>query len=291
MLAVVPGPAAGKLRTAELAAALSIATDLGGGQPLEHALRTCVLSVRLAEQAGLDEEVAADAYYVALLHASGCTSDAHEAAQLYGDDIAPRADWSTRDAGNPADVIAFLARNVGRTASPTRRAAALARALATGKQHAAATFAMHCEVAQRIAGRLACAPGVARALGFVFERWDGQGFPGDARAEQLPLAVRVLHVCHDACVFDHAAGSAAASDVIRRRRGAAYDPELADVLCSHAPALLGGLGEASVEAALAAEPGRPARLEGDQLDEALAAVGDFADLKAPCFVDHARSVS
>src|SRR4051794_32308426 len=180
MLAVVPGPAAGKLRTAELAAALSIATDLGGGQPLEHALRTCVLSVRLAEQAGLDQHVAADAYYVALLHASGCTSDAHEAALLYGDDIAPRADWSTRDASRPTDVVAFLARNVGRTASPPRRAAALAGAVATGKKRAAATFDMHCEVAQRIAGRLSCTPGVTEALAFVFERWDGQGFPGVA---------------------------------------------------------------------------------------------------------------
>src|SRR5690242_19326294 len=144
------GAPAGRLRTAELAAVLSIATDLGTGLPLGHALRTCILSVRLAEQAGLDEQVAADAYAVALLHASGCTSDAHDAAILYGDDIAPRADWAVRDAGRPADVVAFLARNVGRNAPPARRAAALAGALAAGKRPAAQTFAMHCEVAQRI---------------------------------------------------------------------------------------------------------------------------------------------
>ena len=150
---------------------------------------------------------------------------------------------------------------------------------------------MHCEVAQRVAGRLDCAPGVRHALGFVFERWDGKGFPGDTRGEALPLAARVLHVCRDVCVFEAAAGQEAAVDVIRRRAGSAYDPDLAAVLCRDAAALLGGLGEASVEAALAAEPGRHATLDGDRLDDALAAIGDFADLKAPCFVGHARCVA
>ena len=36
------------VRLAELLAALSLATDLGMGQPSGHAVQTCVLSVRLA---------------------------------------------------------------------------------------------------------------------------------------------------------------------------------------------------------------------------------------------------
>ena len=44
------------LRLAELVAALSLATDLGMGQPLEYALSVCVLSVRLGEAFGLGEE-------------------------------------------------------------------------------------------------------------------------------------------------------------------------------------------------------------------------------------------
>jgi hypothetical protein len=40
------------IRAAELVAALSIATDLGTGQPLEHAVRSAVLAVRLGELAG-----------------------------------------------------------------------------------------------------------------------------------------------------------------------------------------------------------------------------------------------
>jgi hypothetical protein len=39
------------IRAAEVVGALSLATDLGTGQPLEHALRTAVLAVRLGELA------------------------------------------------------------------------------------------------------------------------------------------------------------------------------------------------------------------------------------------------
>ena len=40
------------IRAAEVVGALSLATDLGTGQPLEHALRTAVLAVQLGELAG-----------------------------------------------------------------------------------------------------------------------------------------------------------------------------------------------------------------------------------------------
>ena len=59
------------IRAAEVVGALSLATDLGTGQPLEHALRTAVLAVRLGELAGASAEELADTYYVALLHAVG----------------------------------------------------------------------------------------------------------------------------------------------------------------------------------------------------------------------------
>lgn len=44
---------AGGLRLAELMAAISLATDLGMGPPLEQALRTCLIALRLAKLADL----------------------------------------------------------------------------------------------------------------------------------------------------------------------------------------------------------------------------------------------
>ena len=68
--------------------ALSLATDLARGQPMEHELRTCLLAVRLGELLGLDEDRLSDVYYVALLRWIGCTGHAHELSVWFGDEIA-----------------------------------------------------------------------------------------------------------------------------------------------------------------------------------------------------------
>src|SRR5918996_4222936 len=109
------------VRAAELVAALSLATDLGTGQPLEHALRTAVLSVRLGELAGASAEELADTYYVALLHASGCTSNGHEATQLFGEDIVHRAAFFLIDPSDVTQVIAFYRAHVAPGRAPEVR--------------------------------------------------------------------------------------------------------------------------------------------------------------------------
>ena len=77
------------MRLAELTVALSLATDLGTGQPLEHGLRTCWLSLKTAEEMGLDAPTRSCVYYTALLRFVGCTSDATDTAVLAGgDDLA-----------------------------------------------------------------------------------------------------------------------------------------------------------------------------------------------------------
>src|SRR5947209_13732121 len=96
------------VRAAEVVGAMSIATDLGTGQPLEHALRTAILAVRLGDLAELTPSELVDAYYISLLHSFGCTSDAPEQTDLFGDDIGPRAKFALVDGGNPEEVGAFL---------------------------------------------------------------------------------------------------------------------------------------------------------------------------------------
>jgi len=43
------------IRLAELLAVLSLETDLGMGQPMEHVMRECLIALRLAERVGLDK--------------------------------------------------------------------------------------------------------------------------------------------------------------------------------------------------------------------------------------------
>ena len=72
------------IRLAELVAALSVATDLGMGQPMEFALCSCVLAVRLGDKMGLDEGALRDVYYQGLLRYVGCNAETHIMAALVG---------------------------------------------------------------------------------------------------------------------------------------------------------------------------------------------------------------
>jgi HD-GYP domain-containing protein (c-di-GMP phosphodiesterase class II) len=280
------------IRAAEVVGALSLATDLGTGQPLEHTLRTAVLAVRLGELAGASAQELVDTYYVALLHSSGCTSDGHEAAQLYGDDIIPRAAFALVDSGNPAEVLAFLQSNVGLGRTPELRAEMVAAALDHGLPIAKQTLAMHCEVAQRFAGWLGFSSGTQAALEFVFERWDGLGFPGVVSGDEIPLAMRLLHVARDISVFLSAAGPEEARAVVERRSGGAYEPRLADLAVHNFDDLLAELDETRMwEQALEVEPFPQVWIAGERVDAAFMAIAAFTNLKSPWLREHATGVA
>lgn len=280
------------VRAAEVVAALSIATDLGTGQPLEHALRTAVLAVRLGRLAGASEQELADAYYVALLHSSGCTSDGHEQTELYGDDITPRAAFALVDPSDPAQVLGFLRAFVGANQPADRRAAMIETATHHAVDMARQTFATHCEVAQRFAKWLGFSPGVQNGLQHVFERWDGLGFPGVTGGDALPIAALLLHVARDISVFLSAGGRTEALSVLERRAGSAYEPSLAKLAAHNLDELLDDIDESRIWAqALEAEPFPQVNIAGERLDSAFTAIAVFTDLKSPWMREHSTRVA
>ena len=76
-----------RVRLAELVALLSLGTDLGLGQPMEHMIRACLIALRLGERLGLGESERGVVYYSGLLAWVGCHTDAYEQAKWFGDDI------------------------------------------------------------------------------------------------------------------------------------------------------------------------------------------------------------
>src|SRR3712207_1341859 len=106
-------PADARVRRAEVVAALSLATDLGVGQPMGHALRSCLLAVDLGAALGLGADDLRAVYYVALLQRVGCTADAFELSAWFDDEIAAHARTFTIDFGRPVDVMIDLVRQAG----------------------------------------------------------------------------------------------------------------------------------------------------------------------------------
>jgi HD-GYP domain-containing protein (c-di-GMP phosphodiesterase class II) len=279
------------IRAAELVAALSIATDLGTGQPLEHAVRSAVLAVRLGELAGASADELADTYYVALLHAAGCTSNGHEAGQLFGDDISHRAAFYLIDPTKPDEVIEFYRAFVGLGRPPEVRAKMLEQAMAEAGPRARESLETMCEVAQRFAAWLGLRPSIQEALEYVFARWDGLGIPAVA-GEQIPLSIRLLHVAKDASLFLSAAGPERACAVLEERSGAAYEPRLAELAVANLDAMLGELDESRMwEHALAIEPSPPVWLHGDAIEKGFATIAAITGLKTPWLREHCTAVA
>ena len=80
------------VRLAELVAALSLATDLGLGQPQQHIIRQTLIAMRVADLEGLSDDEKAAIFYVSLLAWVGCVADSHEMGKWFGDDMAIRAE-------------------------------------------------------------------------------------------------------------------------------------------------------------------------------------------------------
>lgn len=280
------------MRLAELVGAVSVATDLGMGQPQEHALRTCLVAVRLAEACGLGDAARRATYYVALLRYIGCTAEAHEAAAFFGDEIAARAGFALIDPGHPRELLAYLRGHVGAGASPLRRAVLLAGGVVQGPRGPRRAIAAHCEVAQRLAGRLGLGGDVQRGLADAFERWDGKGFPAGLEGEAIAMPARLVTLARDVEVFHRVSGADAAVEIARERAGAAYDPALVERYEREADGVAAMLDETSAwEDAVGSEPGVPVVVDDHGVDDACAAFADFADLKSPYFVGHGPGVA
>jgi hypothetical protein len=164
----------GAVALAEFTAALSLSADQAAGLSLEHGLRCCLLATG---RAGLAAGELREVYYTALLRSVGCTSDAHEQAGLFGDEIAARAELNLAPHLPARELLGVLVRHSAAGEPPLRRAAAFGRTLAASRDLPRQVAAAHCETAQRLSGRLSLPESVSGALHAVFEHWDGIGFP------------------------------------------------------------------------------------------------------------------
>src|SRR5881227_855090 len=129
--------AASAVRRADFLMALAYATDLATGHSRDFALRSCVMAMRFAEVAGLDESMRRKLYHQALLRYIGCNADTHLLAAAWGDEITLRRELHYIDMGNRAEFVETFVRAITRKlagASPEELAKAVERGLAEGPQ-------------------------------------------------------------------------------------------------------------------------------------------------------------
>jgi HD-GYP domain-containing protein (c-di-GMP phosphodiesterase class II) len=275
-----------------LLAVLSLAADLGMGQPMEHVIRQCLISLRLGRLMGVAESDREVIYYTALIAWVGCHVDAYEQARWFGDDTVLKTDFRRADLATPAAEALFMLRHLGAGRPAAERIRLGAAFLTDGRRAADAMLHNHWLAADELAGRLGLDQRVRDSVEQTFERWDGKGVPNGARGEQILLTSRVVALADVVEVYHRAAGPAAAVDVARRRRGTQFDPHLVDLFAAEAEPLLAQLDQATDwDSVIGAEPALGPPLTDAQLEAALEAIADFTDVKSPFTIGHSRGVA
>ncbi|MEP6525971.1 MAG: HD domain-containing phosphohydrolase [Nocardioidaceae bacterium] len=288
-----PSPGVARVRAAEVIAALSLATDLGIGVPLEHGLQSTLIAMRLGERLGVDSETARQTYYTCLLFYVGCTAGAELEAEVFGGDDALTTYGTPVRFGSRGEMVAGMLRAVAPPRGSVRvRAVQLAHGLPRLARQFEHQVAGACEVARMLTDRLGLPVAVGGLFAYVAERWDGKGLPGRAGRDEIPLAVRIVQVARDAAFQRMLGGEALAARLMRERAGGAFDPVIAERAADEAAEILALDAGISVwDNVLACEPSPRLTLSGPAIDRALAAMGDFADLASSYLVGHAAGVS
>jgi HD-GYP domain-containing protein (c-di-GMP phosphodiesterase class II) len=269
---------------------LSLATDLGFGQPAEHMLRAARISMRLGDRLGLDTRDLATLYDVSLLTYVGCPVYGNEASTLFGDDIDFRANAVEVDlAGFPAMV--FMLRRAGSGTSAFNRARQAARLMATRGRPMVEQMANHCSAAGELADRLGLGADVRAGVEQSYARWDGQGVPSGMAGDALALSARISHVAEACEVFQRNAGLEEAVAMVRSRSGTHFDPSIVSAVLRDPERLFDAIDDDTVDEMLDSEPVERPALTDDELDDVLAAIGDFCDLRCPYFAGHARGTA
>ncbi|MBK6781493.1 MAG: HD domain-containing protein [Gemmatimonadetes bacterium] len=222
------------MRLSEVVSALSYALDITEGQPAGHAVRTCVIGMRLADQLALTTAERSDLFYALLLKDLGCSSNAARLARIFqADDLALKrahkvTDWTQ---GGDAARYAFEHALQG-GAHPLRRAWHTVLIGLTEKGSGREMTETRCERGADIAGLLGLTPATQDAIRALDEHWDGAGLPYSRSGDAIPLLGRIAGLAQTVEVFASGFGVEAAFEVARARRGGWFDPALVDALCA-----------------------------------------------------------
>ena len=199
---------ASTIRLSEVVGALSFALDLTEGEPPGHALRSCVIGMRLAQELGLDAEARSDLFYALLLKDAGCSANSARMAALFGADdhfakrTSKRVDWSGK---LPAFMWSL------RTVAPDGGLRDRGRRLKAIKDEGEVTRRLmqaRCDRGAEIALLIGLSSETAEAIRALDEHWDGRGQPRGLAGEEIPLLARIVCFAQTLEIFTPPVGSA-----------------------------------------------------------------------------------
>ncbi len=290
------------LSLSEIISALTFALDLTEGATPGHALRSCLIGMRLAAGLGLSREQSSNLYYALLLKDCGCSSNASRMFHIVGGDdraLKPAAklfDWTRPHMPDLRTVKSIL--TLTAPGEPMhRRARRIVRVVKGQHENNKIMLELRCNRGASIMRRMEMGDEAADAVLYLDEHWDGSGYPSGLRGEDIPLFARIANLAQNLDVFFTEDGPAAAISMARKRWKRWFDPMLvriAEVLHKNGtlwkqcdPSDL----DTTRRAVLDLNPNYEVALQAEKIDNICLAFADVIDAKSPFTARHSMGVA
>ena len=215
----------------EIVSALSFALDLTEGAVPGHALRSCVMGMAIAQRLGMSEDHRASLYYSLLLKDAGCSSNAGRMCEIVGGDDRETKrgiklqDWTKTSMG----TLKVLWENVLPDANPIARAMRIIEMGLHQSANNAEMIQLRCDRGAQIALKIGLGERTAQAIRHLDEHWDGGGYPGSLRGDEIPIASRIMALTQHLDAFASEQSEQAAVSTLLERSGRWFDPELVKI--------------------------------------------------------------
>ncbi len=285
-----------RISLSEAVSALSFALDLTEDAVPGHAIRSCLLGMRIGTALGLADEQLCDLYYALLLKDIGCSSNSARMCQILGaDDRKAKREVKAIDWTRPTLAgLKMLWSNSLPDASPWRKVQRIVWLGLTQNRHNAEMIGLRCERGADIVRKIGLGENCADAIHSLDEHWNGSGYPERARGEKIPILSRILGIAQHLDAFAQEQGRAKAIDTLIERSGKWFDPELVRIAVSlgRYGTLWNGCGTAEERArVMDLEPGTVRTIAAEQVDLVCEAFADVVDAKSPYTFRHSLGVT
>ena len=291
------------IRLSEIISALSFALDLTEGAAPGHALRSCLLGMRIAQEIDLPHEDCAGLYYALLLKDIGCSSNAPRLCQAFAADertVKHRFKLMDRQKlGRPnREALSFVWNNVAPGTGAWNRVRQIARMLRSDGDLAAEMIETRCDRGGIILRKFGMNEATCTAVYAIDEHWNGRGLPRHLAASDIPLLARICAVAQHLDVYCSEHGPARAIDSLVERSSLWFDPELvhaAQVLHFEQDLWTGCLPDDDLtslrSAVMSFDPGSTAALAGHDIDLICSGFADVVDAKSSFTFRHSVGVA
>jgi HD-GYP domain-containing protein (c-di-GMP phosphodiesterase class II) len=215
------------IRLSEVISAMSYALDVTGGQPENHAVRSCIIGLRVATELGLCSDERDALFYTLLLKDLGCSSNAARMCALFqADDRSVKQHIRLIDWTSQLTTARFSLGHANPGARFDQRLLAILGIAAKKDEASRGLIKVRCERGADITRMMGFPEQTAEAILSLDEHWNGGGQPLGLRGDAIPLLGRIASLAQTMEVFVSSDGIDAACGVAQSRSGKWFDPEL-----------------------------------------------------------------